>query len=743
MTLPAHDPLLAAVAWLCAEAGRPRSPESLLAERGPRLPLGADDALLMLRDNGFEAGLLERDLVDVHPLLLPVVLLAPGGGACVLTARTDGPDGPVFEVLEPAAGLHRRVGAADLVGQYSGALIAAAPRPDERAARARAAHDDDLRDQAHWLWSTLRRFVPYYRASMLAATLSNVLMLATAVITAVVFDRVIPHQAFVTLWALAVGGAVAVAFDLAARQLRSHLIDTAGKKADLLIGSALFRRTLALRMEFRPASAGAHSHHLAQIETVRDFVASASLSALTDLPFVVLFVAASFMIGGALGWVLVLAIPVVVGIALLAQRTLRASMRAQMRNQADLQGLLVESVEGLEDLKVAGAGGHFARRFDEATMAAAEAALRARRASSLASNVSAVAQQAITLVILVWGVHLIHDGQLSPGALIACVMLGARGLAPLSTVVSLATRFQGARVALGALDRLMALPVENPDREARPCEALQGRIALRDVAFAYPGRDGRAAPPVLRGLDLRIEAGERVVMIGRIGSGKSTVLRLMAGLYQPTQGLVEVDGIDLRQIDPVDYRARIGFVTQEPRLFDGTLRENIALGRAWVDNARLAEVAALTGLDALIAAHPAGWDMPVGEMGCLLSGGQRQLVALARALVARPRLLLMDEPTSSMDAQSELVFVRRLATVAADSTLVMVTHRPALLELATRVCVLDGGRLVADGPRDAVLSALRGRTPGATAGAAPPAPTAAEHVRAPEAAPDETEAQPS
>ncbi len=703
----AGDGLLAAVAWLCAHDGVARSCESLLAERGPELPLGADDALVMLRDNGYEAAVLERPLEEIHPLLMPVLLLRQGGGAWVLTKRDDAGVTPSYEVVDPEHDTApRRLSASEIGAGYSGCLIAASLRP----AGFEGAAGDQAAGDRHWLWETLRRFLPYYRSSMLAATLSNVLMLVTAVITAVVFDRVIPHKAFVTLWALAAIGIVAVVFDLAARQLRSHLIDAAGKRADMIIGSQFFRRTLALRMEHRPRSAGAHSHHLAQIETVRDFFASASLSALTDLPFVLLFVAASFAIGGRLGWVMVIAIPVVVGVALLAQRTLRRAMRESMTQQADLQGLLVESVEGLEDLKVAGANGFFARRFERATLASAEAAMRVRRASSFASNVSAVSQQLITLTILVWGVHLIDDGLLSPGALIACVMLGARGIAPLSTVVSLASRYQGARVALTALDRLVALPLETSgEGRTQPCPPLTGAIALREVGFAYPSDPGETPTPVLREVDLKIAAGERLVVLGRIGSGKSTVLRLLAGLYRPTEGLVSVDGVDLRQLDPVDFRSRIGFVTQEPRLFDATLRENIALGRPWVDGARLAEVAQLTGLDGLVARHPRGWEMPVGEMGSLLSGGQRQLVALARALVSRPKLLLMDEPTSSMDAQSELLFVRRLATAIADCTVIMVTHRPALLELATRVCVLDAGRLVLDGPRDAVLAALAGR----------------------------------
>jgi ATP-binding cassette subfamily C protein LapB len=278
-------------------------------------------------------------------------------------------------------------------------------------------------------------------------------------------------------------------------------------------------------------------------------------------------------------------------------------------------------------------------------------------------------------------------------------------------------RYQGARAAMRALERVMALPLERePGRSYVARHEISGRIALHDVGFAYPHAGPGEAPRVLKGISLKIEPGERIAMLGRIGSGKSTVLRLLAGLYQPTEGMVEADGIDLRQIDPADFRARVGFVSQDPRLFTGTLRENVLLDRPSADPARLAEAAQLTGLDRVVAAHPMGWDLPVGESGGLLSGGQRQLVALTRCLVTRPQILLMDEPTSSMDAQSEVAFLRQLKEATGNCTLVMVTHRPAVLELAERVVVVDAGRIVLDGPKAQVLAALSGTRP-----AAPPA----------------------
>jgi ATP-binding cassette subfamily C protein LapB len=472
-------------------------------------------------------------------------------------------------------------------------------------------------------------------------------------------------------------------------------------------------------MEQRPASAGGYAHQMGQIELVREFFASATLAALSDLPFIVVFVAMTFVIGGPLGWVPLLAVPTILAISWVIQGALRRAMMSQMQQQSDLHGLLVEAVDGIEDVKAAGAQGRFLRQYEESAVAASAATLRSRRISSWTMNLSAISQQLVTVVMLVWGVYLIDARVITGGVLFASIMFAMRALAPLSSVVSLATRYQGARAAMRNLDRVMAMPVER-EQGKRYAERpdISGRIALREVSFAYPAQEEEdKAPTVIKGVTLAFEPGERVAILGRIGSGKSTILRLLGGLYRPTEGMVEADGIDLRQIDPADFRARVGFLSQDPRLFKGTLRDNVLLERPGADPSQLGEIARLTGLDRLVATHPKGWDLPVGEAGNLLSGGQRQLVALARCLLTRPRILLMDEPTSSMDAQSEVAFLRQLKAATGDCTLVVVTHRPAVLELVSRIVVVDAGRLVMDGPRAQVLAALSGAKPAAEAGA--------------------------
>ena len=732
---PMGDPLLQALSWLTSHHGKPRSAASLRAGAPVEGALTPDSAIRVMREAGYNAGLLRKGIDEINGLLLPAVLLLNGGDACVLVRRLDdpatvSPGACRYEVVFPgpeAAAVPATT--AELEPEYSGFLLAVSPMETSAAGGSQESllKLGDRGLSSHWLWGTLKRFAPYYRASMLAALLSNVLMLVSGLVTSVIYDKVIPHQAMVTLWTLAIGAAVAMLFDLFARQLRSHLIDLAGRKADLVIGAKLYRQTLGVRMEHKPASAGAYAAYLAQVEMVREFFTGATLSALSDLPFLVIFIGMIFIIGGPLGWVLVLAVPIILGLSWAMQGALRRAMSTNMQQTADLHGTLVESLEGLEDLKTSGAEGRFLRRYETTTAIVADTALTSRALSSWSMNLSSTLQQAVNLILLVWGVYLIHDGVISSGALIGSVMFASRAIAPLGSLVSLATRYQGARAAMLSLNQMMNAPVERDGaRNYVPLSNVTGKVGLHDVGFAYPAAAtshgqstaDAASPKVLRNVTMRLEAGERVAILGRIGSGKSTILRLLGGLYQPTEGMVEVDGIDLRQIDPAEYRSRVGFVSQDPRLFLGTLRDNVLMGRAHLDAGRLVEVAKLTGLDRVVAAHPMGWDLPVGEMGQLLSGGQRQLVALARALVTKPQVLLMDEPTSSMDAQSEMAFLRQLRDAAGSATLVVVTHRPAVLELVQRIVVVDGGRIVMDGPRDQVLAALSGVRPAAPGGGA-------------------------
>jgi ATP-binding cassette subfamily C protein LapB len=441
-----NDALAHAMAWLTRHHGRERTPESLLSGLPLKGRLSADQALRAMREASFSAGMVQRRVAELHHLLLPAVLLLKEGDACIVVARHA--DDPLrYDIVMPGREHYACTASEDeLEAEYTGTAIVCTPL----AAPAQAQNSLLAREPgSHWLWGTLRRFMPYYRGAMLAALLSNVLVLVVGLFTSVVYDRVIPHQAFVTLWSLAAGAVLAVVFDLFARQLRSHLIDTAGKKADLMLGAILFRKALSIRLEHRPESAGSFAHHLAQLEVVREFSTSATMSAISDLPFIFLFIGMIWLVGGDLVLVMLVAVPLILLMTVGMQAVLRRStMSANQRQQADMHGLLIETMEGMEAVRAASAQGHFQRQYEQANAAAAHSSLRARAVSAWVNNVTMVSQQLITVVMLVWGVHLIHEGQLTGGALISAVMFAGRAVAPLSGVVGLATRYQGARVAL-------------------------------------------------------------------------------------------------------------------------------------------------------------------------------------------------------------------------------------------------------------------------------------------------------
>ncbi|WP_082746552.1 MULTISPECIES: ATP-binding cassette domain-containing protein [Stenotrophomonas] len=491
------------------------------------------------------------------------------------------------------------------------------------------------------------------------------------------------------------------------RFVRAHLLDVAAKKADLVLGAMLFRQALSVKMEHKPASSGAFANQLREFESVRDFATSATLAAISDLPFVLMFVGVIFAIGGPLGWIPLLILPLIVIISVSIQWPLARVMKENLRESSLKQGVLIESIEGMETLKSTGGSANMQRRWQHFSALQSATSMKSRRLSSIATGTVTLLQQLQTVVLVITGVYLITAGTLSMGALIGTVMLAGRATAPLGQVIGLAVRFQQAKAALGSLNKLMEMPQDrDPAQDYLPVPNLSGQLSLKKIGFSYPAPPMQPNPPVLTDISLSIAPGERVAILGRIGSGKSTLLRVMSRLYSPTEGQMFTDGLDVNQIDPADWRKAVGFVNQEARLFHGTLRENVMLGCPDASVDEFLRVLRLTGLDQFAAAHPRGVNLPIGENGDGVSGGQRQLISLARTLLARPRLLLMDEPTSAMDAQTEAQFLEHLHRATQGQTLVVVTHRPSLLNLVDRVIVMDNGRVFADGPKANVLAAL-------------------------------------
>lgn len=561
-----------------------------------------------------------------------------------------------------------------------------------------------------WLMDPIRRAKPIYRQVAIAAILINLFALATSLFSMTIYNRVVPNNAMDSLVVLTLGVGLILMFDFAIKQLRAHFIDVAGARIDREVGATLFKQVLDLKLERRRGSTGNFAASLREFETLRDFFASATLAAVVDVPFILLFLVVIALIGGKLVLVPLLMIPLVVGAGLIAQPRLTRYTQAAVGQGHHKQGVLVETIGALETVKAVGAGPYLGERWREAVDSHAEVAMRQRAVANTPQTVAGLAQNLSYIGVVVFGVAMIGAGELTLGGLIACSILAGRAVAPLLSIASLLTRISHARSAYRELDQLMQQHGEtDPDRKYLR-RAIGGAVEFAGVSFSYPNSQVGALDQV----SFRIAPGERVAILGRTGSGKSTVARLILGLYAPQAGSVLVDGAEVRQLHPEDLRGGFGVVPQEVALISGSVRDNIALGRAGVDDAAVLAAAELAGVHDFMGRIPGGYDLKLADRGEGLSGGQRQAIAIARALAANPKVLIFDEPTSAMDAQSEAALMDRLEPTLAGRTVILVTHRGSLLRLATRIIILERGKVVADGPRDEVLRSL------AAARAAPP-----------------------
>lgn len=695
-----HDPLLECLVALTRYHAVPASADALSAG----LPL-VDHCLTpslfarAAKRAGLASKVVKRDLERIDAALLPVVLLLKDRSACLLMGWDD--EGRAQVVLPELGETSVTLGRQELQARYTGMAIYA--RPEFRFDR-RAPEVGRVK-RRHWFWGALWENFPVYRDVLFAAFLINVFALAMPLFIMNVYDRVVPNQALETLWLLAVGIVIILVFDLVLRTMRGYFIDLAGKRVDVDLSARIMERVLGIRMEHRPVSAGSFAANLRSFETVRDFITSATVTTLVDLPFAVLFLVVMAWIDLPMFLPTLLGMALAVGYAWLVQGKMHDLAETTYRAGAMRNANLVESLVGLETVKAVGAEGVMQRKWERSTIFLARVSNQLRLLSATTINSTIWLQQLVSLSVIVLGVYRIGAGELSMGGLIACTMLASRAMAPFAQVAGLLTQYHNASTALTSLNEIMAREVERPEGAgfvSRP--VFRGEIDFRDVEFTYPGDN---SPEALRKVSFHIEPGEHVAIIGRVGSGKSTLLRMILGLYQPTGGAIRIDGVDIRQLDPSELRRNIGYVPQDVTLFYGTLKENILLASPHLDDADLLAAAEVAGLSDMVNSHPRGFDMQVGERGESLSGGQRQGVAIARAVVHNPPILLMDEPTGFMDHSSEEVLKERLRQYSSQRTLIIVTHRTSLLDLADRLIVIDGGRIVADGPKERVVEALR------------------------------------
>ncbi len=619
----------------------------------------------------------------------------------MLTALRGGRAEVIFPEISDST---QTVSQEELQEDYAGyAIFAAVPKAPERRMDA-----PRLGRGKRWFWDVLRYYAPIYRHVALASVVINLIAVASPLFVMNVYDRVVPNNATDTLWVLASGIFVIYFFNFLLSALRTHFVDVAGRNADIVLSSALVEKVLSMRLDAKPESTGAMVNNLREFEQLREFFSSSSLLACIDLPFLVIFLLLIAFIAGPMVLLPLGAIPVLVGLGLFLQRRARQSAEAGYRQNMQKNALLVEMVNGLETLKSCMAESRMQRLWEAIAGLSAKSSSEARKYNSMAVTSAMLITQIVTVIMIVWGVYRINDGLMSMGALIGCNILVGRTMAPLLQMASLLTRVQNSRVALKALDMLMELPSENDaERVSMDYGSLEPTFTLDDVSFSYP----HSERPALEQVSLTIRPGERVGIIGPMGSGKSSLSRMLLGLYQPGEGAVRFGGVDIRQIPSADLRGRIGVLPQDVTLFYGSVRENIALGDPSINDHLVLRAAALAGVTDFIRSFPAGFASQVGEQGRALSGGQRQAVALARALVRDPEVLILDEPTSNMDTDSELMLQRRLAGIIQGRTLILITHRLSMLRIVDRLIVMENGRIKLDGPRDEVLARLRGKAP--------------------------------
>lgn len=686
--------------------GAPVSEAALSAEvvRDKKLNVNFHSLVEVLRSHGFENTLSKRSLEDIPSLAVPVVLILHNEEAAVVT-KIEGVGRARKYHIRQTDGLAQELDYAQLSVLYLGYCWFIKPKMVSDA----RSELPEYHLPKSWFWKVIWRFRSYYYQVILATFIINFLALVSSLYVMNVYDRVIPNQAYETLWVLSIGVFLAIAFEFAAKMIRGHLTDIAGKKADLIISSALFRRVLALRLADRPASSGSYANNLREFEAVREFMTSASLLTLVDLPFLLLFVTVIAIIGGKLALVPLTIIPIVIIVGFLVQRPLSRYINESMKESSQRSGLAVEAIEGIETLKTNNATTWAQQRWDEYTAKTSAASIKVKDTSNFMINFTIGMQQLNTVGLVLLGTYLIHAEnpaeRITMGALIAAVILSGRALSPLSQIAGLATRFQQAKLALEGVNNIVQRPIErDPERKYITLDRVEGGIAFDNVSFQYQEETGAAVSD----LKLNIRPGEKVGVLGRIGSGKSTMLKLASGLYDSAKGNITLDGVDMRQLDPNFLRSEVVLLSQQPRLFLGTLRENMDLARfdGYSTDQELLAALKRFGLDRIIRNHPRGLDMPLGEDGLGLSGGQKQIIALARMTLRHPKVVLLDEPTTGLDQATERMALNAVAQWSKDKTMVVVTHRPQVLQIVNRIIVMDSGKVVMDGPRDLVLQKL-------------------------------------
>lgn len=675
-----------AVRRVCEANGRRKSVASIRRLVGENFETyGPKEACASLQNLGFEATFLNVSQKQLELQELPLIAFDKEQNPLVLIERKS--DGSYVVIRDKKAKNSEIISQRDYENIFSGYIVSI-----------RKLSEFELQQKrGHWFFGAFKSSRWLYAQVIIASVISNFLALTTSIFTMTVYDRIIPNSAVDSLIALSIGVVIALSFDFIIRTIRGRFIDKASKAADIEVSNTLFDRVLSLTPAEQSQKTGAMASIIKEFETLREFFTSSTLVILVDLPFAFFFIYVISLIAGPMALVPLVAVPIVVVVGLLIQPFIARLTKATQQTGMNKQSVLVETLSGLETVNATGSGQLMKSRYIEALIGQSQSGGKSRNISQFLVNFSASVQQYAQVGAIFYGVFLIRDGLITQGALIAAVILGGRTLAPLAQLANALTRVNGAMTAYKSLNALLKNFNNaglNDNYVSR--SKLTGSIEFKNVSFSFPG----AVEPTIKDLSIKITPGQKVAVVGKMGSGKSTLIKLISGLYEPTEGAVLIDGIDVRQLDKTDLQHNVGVMLQDSWLFSGTVKENIQLGLLEYDDDHILSLAKISGVDDFVASNPKGYDFEIKERGVGLSGGQKQSINLARALLHDPKLLLLDEPTSSMDQGTEKKIVDNLQEYGKDKTMMIITHRNPILTMVDRVLVVENGKVVADNTPD-------------------------------------------
>ncbi len=650
---------------------------------------------------GLKSSLIKRPLSQISPLQLPMIILLSNQSACILDRFSE--DGKQVKIIMPAEeAIEQWVDTDILEDEYIGFgfMIKKAFEYTDETSRTLNLN------QKHWFWSTIKLSAGVYKDVLYASLLINLFVLASPLFTMNVYDRVVPNNAIETLWVFAIGVGIIYILDTFLKFTRTYLLESAAKKSDIIMSSIIFEKVLDLKMANHPSSVGSFASNLKDFDSIRSFLTNATMAAVIDLPFAVIFLAVIAYIGGGIVMIPMITMFLILSYAVFIRKPLRTSIESTHEASAKKSSILIETLNNIETLKTLGTLNQVQWKWEESTGEIATKSLKSRLLSASIPTITQLLIQLNTVMIIVYGVYLIEAFELSMGGLIAIVILTSRTLAPMGQVAALLTNYEDTKTSYETLNEIISQPSERPAGKKfvqRP--DFSGHIEFVDVTFSYPNTE----VPALKNISLVINPGEHVAVIGRIGSGKSTIAKLILGLYEPDSGQILIDGIDIKQIDPADLRKHMGYVSQDIMLFRGTVKDNITYRATHASDAAMIRAANISGASEFIKKHPKGYEMPIGERGQGLSGGQRQSIGIARAFLLNAPIMLMDEPSNAMDQISEAKLLNSLASNLKGSTSILVTQKMTLLKIVDRVIVMNEGRIFIDAPKDEALKQLQGK----------------------------------